>query len=155
MKLVAILLFLFIFIPHAHSYLCSAYCGPGSCYGPTSSNCQTSCPSNWVLSGSSCLPDVTGGYTQIATSTDLGGTIQITPPIVTGCGIYTYFGNLSCNSSFQMSLTSGIGIPHYSIEISVWVIFTDDANWQTGNNINLAEGINSIQYTMGTAPYDQ
>ena len=129
MKLVVILLFLAILLPHTHSYLCSAYCGPASCSGPTSSSCQNSCPTHWVLSESSCIPDTAAGYTQIATSNDLGGTIQITPSTTTGCGVYTYFGDITCVSSFQISLASGVGIPHYSIEISAWVIFTDDSKW--------------------------
>lgn len=115
MKLIVILLFLIIFVPKIHSYLCSAYCGPGSCSGTTSNNCLTPCPTNWVLSVSTCIPDSNAGYIQVASSTDIGGSIQITPSAMTNCGLYNYFGNLTCTNNFQISLASGIGVPHYSI----------------------------------------
>lgn len=90
-----------------------------------------------------CHPDTVSGYTLIETSTDIGGSIQITPSATTACGVYSYFGNNTCDSNFGITLASGIGVPHYSIEISVWVMFADESKWQNGRKITIAEGANS------------
>ena len=153
MKL-AILLTLLILIPPILPYLCSAYCGPASCSGTTTNSCQTSCPLNWILSGSVCQPDPASGYTLMATSTDLGGSIQIAPSTTTSCGVYTYFGNNTCTSNFAITLATGITVPHYSIEISLWVLLTDASKWQNSKQITIAEGVNSMQYTLGSTPSD-
>ncbi len=113
MKLIVIFLFI-IFVQQIHSFLCSGYCKTNSCFDITSSGCQTACPTNWVLSGSTCLPDTTLNYAQLATSTDIGGSIQVTPSNTSNCGVYNYFGQIKCNDDFQLSLAAGLGVPHYS-----------------------------------------
>ena len=125
MKLIVILLFFIIFVPSIHPYLCSAYCGPGSCYGATKLSCMNTCPIHWNLSVSNCIPDSAAGYTEVAKSTDLGGSIQVSPSNTSTCAQYTFFGSITCTNNFQISLPSGIGVPHYWIEISAWVIILD------------------------------
>jgi len=138
MKLAVILLIFIIFIPTIHSYLCSAYCRPGSCYGATSLSCLGTCPTHWVLSVSNCIPDSAGGYVEVAKSTDIGGSIQVSPPGTNTCGSYTFFGSITCTTDFQISLPSGIGVPHYWIEISLWLIIIDKNVLQPGKTFTLS-----------------
>ena len=155
MKLIVILLFFIIFVPSIHSYLCSAYCGPGSCYGATKLSCMNTCPTHRILSGSSCLADSAAGYTEVGKSTDLGGSLQVSPSTTASCGPYSYFGSITCNNNFQISLPSGIGVPHYWIEISAWVIILDKSTLQPGKIITMSEGANSMGYGVSTSPFDQ
>ena len=74
----------------------------------------------------------------MATSPDIGGAIQITPSTMTSCGPYNYFGNIQCNNNFQVSLAAGLGVPHYSIQISALVIFADSGTLQPGKAINIS-----------------
>ena len=155
MKLIVILLFFIIFVPSIHSYLCSAYCGPGSCYGATKLSCMNTCPIHWNLSVSNCIPDSAAGYTEVAKSTDLGGSIQVSPSNTSTCAQYTFFGSITCTNNFQISLPSGIGVPHYWIEISAWVIILDKSTLQPGKTITMTEGANSMSYGVSTSPFDQ
>ena len=155
MKLIVILLFFIIFVPSIHPYLCSAYCGPGSCYGATKLSCMNTCPIHWNLSVSNCIPDSAAGYTEVAKSTDLGGSIQVSPSNTSTCAQYTFFGSITCTNNFQISLPSGIVVPHYWIEISAWVIILDKSTLQPGKIITMSEGANSMGYGVSTSPFDQ
>lgn len=72
-----------------------------------------------------------------------------TKPLV-GCGSYIYYGNYDCTTTLQISMPSGISIPHYAIQVVVWILFSDDSTWNDANNIGLALGSTIVTRNMAT-----
>lgn len=77
--------------------------------------------------------------------------VQMLPSIsMTSCGSYSYYGNYPCTTTMQVSLTVGVSIPHYAIQVIVWVLLYDDTKWASTNNINVGFGSSTTTRSMGS-----
>ena len=142
---------LLIALTSSQPYFCSAFCSQSSCTGTTSSSCTSSCPTNWLLTGSTCLLDATSNYTLVGQSPDIpGGTnVTVSPSAQTTCPPYTYYGNNQCSTPFTITITPGVD--YYSLTVAVWVIFGDDKTWSTAKNINMAVGTVTQSVSMASS----
>lgn len=78
--------------------------------------------------------------------------IQLTPSSSYTCGDYSLFGTTACSSNLQLTLSSGITVPHYQMQVIVWIFLYDTSTWATTNNITLALG--STTTVINMANYD-
>jgi hypothetical protein len=103
---------------YSNSNLCSAFCSPSDCNGPTSNDCTASCPTHWARAGSICTLDPAFNYSLVAESADITGgssPITITPSGSIGsCAVLNYYGDYDCSSPFTISVAAGLAVPHYS-----------------------------------------
>jgi hypothetical protein len=68
------------------------------------------------------------------------------------CGAYNYYGNYDCTTTMQISMPSGISLPHYAIQVVVWVILYEDITWTGSNKIRMNLGSNAV--SISTTSFD-
>jgi hypothetical protein len=106
------------------------------------------------LGAGTCTLDPASEFQVVAKSNDMsGGTsnVQILPTSsLFSCGSYSYYGNYDCTTNMQISISSGISIPHYAIQLVVWVLFYDDSTWTNANNIDLTVGSTIVARNMAS-----
>lgn len=144
-----LLLSLLLFQTHA-GLMCSDVCAPNQCSGVTDNTC-TNCATDWIISSNTCSLDPSSGLQLISKSVGMtSGTsdIQLTPSSSYTCGDYTLFGTQACSSNLQLTLSSGITVPHYQMQVIAWIFLYDDSTWTTNNNITLALGSTSTIISM-------
>lgn len=122
--------------------MCSSVCLPGSCSGITDTAC-TNCPADWSYASNTCSLSSSSVYVLIGKSADLSGgssAVTLLPVGTNSCGSYNFNGRFNCNANLQVSMASGITIPHYAVQIIVWVILLDSATWTNADIITINNG---------------
>ncbi len=112
-KLYSLIVLLYlVHINHAQvGTFCSVVCGKNACLDPSSNSC-TGCNTNWVLGGTTCVPDLLSGYEYFDKTNDLLGGLSISPIATTSkpCGSkYSFYGFVDCTQTIKVS--SSVGIP--------------------------------------------
>ena len=135
-----ILIALFSFTIPVSTFLCSAFCQPGSCTGTTFNDC-TGCPTNRILNVNRCDVDPSSGYTAIDYSNDVvasGGVTLTTQSLnLFVCGSMTLKDAKKCSNLIVIEKTGGIGSPHYSYEVTFFLLLVDDTAWSSSNKITM------------------
>jgi hypothetical protein len=148
-----VLIVVLCLLHQSSAQLCSTLCSPGMCSGPGSNECITSCPTDWILVSSTCSVDPSSGFTLIGTTADLSGptVATVSPSGTSPCGMYSFYGDQSCKSkTYNINLASGIGVPHYSYKVEMWVIMLRSAYWTSTNSFTLSDGSSSQLYSLGS-----
>jgi hypothetical protein len=131
---------------------CSAVCKPNSCSGPLPTDCSTSCDTNFMASSGTCVVNPSSGWTQIDTSTDLGGTGYLDSGSITTCGpqvpqnthTYSYFGNFTKTDTVTLTFANGITSPYYQIQLIYWLIYVD----QVDSGVQISTTLNEAPLTV-------
>lgn len=131
---------------------CSDLCAPNFCTTQSQISC-TGCSANWIL-GATCTLDPASGYQLVVKSSDMlasTSNLQMLPiSSLFNCGVYNYYGNYDCSTTLQLSMPSGISLPHFAFQVIVWVFLYDDTTWATSNNIRVSFSSTTVSRMMGS-----
>lgn len=120
------------------------YCVPTDCNGLAITDCTSgTCPANMMPSSGYCVVNPASNFSLLVQSVDLNGSssMAISPSAAGSCNALSFYGNnYLCSNNFTISMPSGIGVPHYYLEVDLWLIFLDIATFSTTNNINFDDG---------------
>lgn len=134
--------------------MCSSICLPGSCSGITDTTC-TNCATDWSYASNTCSLS-SSAYVLVGKSADLSGgssAVTLLPAGTNSCGSYNFNGRFNCNANLQVSMPSGITIPHYAAQVIVWVILLDSTTWTNADMITITYG-NSTTKTQLMGNFD-
>ena len=119
---------------------CSIVCSLKNCANgnPTPNGCTT-CNSNWVKSGATCVPDAAKNFYLFDNTSDLGGGLVVVPDnkAVSVCS-YTLFGTERVSNSFRVKSASGISVSFFQIivyfgTLTIDVGVTSNSKWNYFN----------------------
>jgi len=105
---------------------CSMVCKNSGCNGNTLNDCNGNCQSNWIVSGSTCIPNAGANWHYEDQTVDvLGGTVAVTAASgYSGCGSFSLYGPLYSTATVGFTLRP-ITIPYYQMIVYVGVISVD------------------------------